>query len=177
MRVTKPAAFGLLSVTELIVGQKQSVLLYVQQIKTILTKKGEKMAFLTASDSSGNISVTVFPNLFRRIGMNLQANQVYLIEGKAEQRYGLKLVANDIQLAANVVPQVYYLRLPADFSLQQRQYLFAKMKENRGKTPVIVVDQQSKRQQVLARKLWLNPSHLTQKALREILGETNVVLK
>lgn len=169
--------YPLVSITELIVGQKQSVLLYVQQIKTILTKKGEKMAFLTASDSSGNISVTVFPNLFRRIGMNLQANQVYLIEGKAEQRYGLKLVANDIQLAANVVPQVYYLRLPADFSLQQRQYLFAKMKENRGKTPVIVVDQQSKRQQVLARKLWLNPSHLTQKALREILGETNVVLK
>ena len=69
-------------------AKKVKVIVYVDRIRQIDTKKGEKMAFLTASDEMYNVDVVVFPKVFKEY-RDLKAGQIYLIYGDVERRYDM----------------------------------------------------------------------------------------
>jgi len=54
-------------VSDLSLNSKCVVLVYIKRIKVIRTKRGDQMAFATVEDLTGEISVTIFPNLYRTI--------------------------------------------------------------------------------------------------------------
>lgn len=76
------------------------VLGFVENIRTIRTKKGEPMAFVTLSDASGSLSVTIFPNVYKRVEALIEANAVLQISGKVEMSRQLSLIANTVQIPA-----------------------------------------------------------------------------
>ncbi|MBQ4152756.1 MAG: DNA polymerase III subunit alpha, partial [Oscillospiraceae bacterium] len=49
--------------------------------KVIQTKNGSKMAFVNLEDKTGVIEITVFPNLYQRLGDGLQDGKVILVQG------------------------------------------------------------------------------------------------
>ncbi|MEG2644765.1 MAG: DNA polymerase III subunit alpha, partial [Enterococcus sp.] len=55
------------AITELVVGSQAKILFYLKDIREIRTKKGEQMAFLTGNDQSGEVSLTIFPQMYRRV--------------------------------------------------------------------------------------------------------------
>lgn len=58
----------------------------IEKIKTIKTKKGENMAFITASDETGNGEFTIFPKAFYMMS-NLKIGDIINIQGRVTKRF------------------------------------------------------------------------------------------
>ena len=62
-----------------------NLIVYVNNIKTILSKKGDEMAFLTISDEYISTDLTVFPNRFKSIS-EINKGDIVLVNAKVEKR-------------------------------------------------------------------------------------------
>lgn len=60
--------------------------LLVERINKITTKKGEEMAFVTASDETGKIEIILFPRVQKGCP-DLKVNDIILINGKSSKRF------------------------------------------------------------------------------------------
>ena len=63
-----------------------SLLIYIEKIKVINTKKNEKMAFVMGSDEVGSIDITLFPDIYKTYA-NLVVGDIIKIVGNVEKRY------------------------------------------------------------------------------------------
>ena len=61
------------------------MLVLIDKIKVIDTKKGDKMAFVTGSDETGSSEFTLFPKIYSNYS-NLSRGNVIKVRGKAEKR-------------------------------------------------------------------------------------------
>ena len=74
-----------------------NIYLLIDNVRTIVTKKGEKMAFITGSDEYGEIDMVMFPRTYEKY-YNLSKGEVVLISAKVEKRINqYQLVINSIQ--------------------------------------------------------------------------------
>ena len=72
------------------------ILVEVQKIKVIRTKKGENMAFLQVDDSKKKLDVTLFSDLYRQVGQEIKEGAFYYIKGKIQSRDGrLQMIAQE----------------------------------------------------------------------------------
>lgn len=75
-----------------------SLVLIVEQIKEVTTKKNDTMAFVTGADEYGQISVTLFPKTYKTYN-NLSKKDIIRVYGRIEKRYDqYQLVANSIKI-------------------------------------------------------------------------------
>ena len=58
------------------------ILCMIQNIKSHITKKGDKMCFLELSDGTGNINAIVFPELFSKVSGNLKEGNIIFVNGR-----------------------------------------------------------------------------------------------
>ena len=58
----------------------------IEKIKTIKTKKGDNMAFLTASDETGVTDFVVFPSAYYMLS-NLNKGSIIEVDGKVTKRF------------------------------------------------------------------------------------------
>ncbi len=70
----------------------------VGNAKQILTKKGDKMLFLTMEDTTDNLEVVIFPKILTQFGDLLQAENCVSIKGKISKRNGtLSMIAEAVK--------------------------------------------------------------------------------
>jgi len=70
----------------------------VEECKPVLTKKGDKMAFLKLSDFSDSLEVVVFPKIYSEFTDLLQTEKCLLIKGKISKRNeDTSLIADSIR--------------------------------------------------------------------------------
>ncbi|WP_367294925.1 DNA polymerase III subunit alpha [Levilactobacillus yonginensis] len=175
------------SVTELAENARVAVVVYVTKIRTIRTKRGEPMAFLTASDETADVSITVFPNQYRQASEWLKTDQVIVVKGKVEQQRGLQIVADQISLAetmqAQLAPKLptgarWFVRVDAQ---HDERTIAAKLGQflttHHGDVPVIVYQPQTDQKRVLPRNQWLVGDATLVSTLEELMGSGNVVFK
>ncbi len=62
---------------------------YIESIQTILTKKGERMAFLKLSDFSGDIEVVLFPRTLKEHESLIVVGSCVMCKGKSSDRNGM----------------------------------------------------------------------------------------
>jgi DNA polymerase-3 subunit alpha len=55
-------------------------------VRTITTKKGDRMAFVTIEDMNGNCDVTVFPKTYEKAREILEDGRIVLVRGKVDVR-------------------------------------------------------------------------------------------
>ncbi|HUX81106.1 MAG TPA: DNA polymerase III subunit alpha [Candidatus Paceibacterota bacterium] len=67
----------------------------VSVVRTILTKSGEKMAFLTVADTTESIEAVIFPKLFKEHAARITPDACLLIKGKVTVRNGEPSIAID----------------------------------------------------------------------------------
>jgi DNA polymerase-3 subunit alpha len=159
--------------------------IYISTMKKIRTKKGDSMAFMTVSDSSGDMEAVAFPNVFKKYSYLLDQGKFALIEGKVEEREGKPQFI--IQQVSEIEPwlkekivkkSVLYLKIEQDKqdekSLQQLNRL---LKENRGNTSVVLHYEAIRKTVRLATENNINPNAELLKKLNDFLGSNNVVLK
>ncbi len=58
----------------------------VEEVRTILTKKGEKMAFIKLSDKTGDMEAVVFPKLYKEKADAIQVGACVLVKGTVSKR-------------------------------------------------------------------------------------------
>ena len=72
------------------------IIIYVDRLKEISTKKGEKMLFITGSDELNTIDIVLFPKVYE-IYQNINIGDIIKLKGKVEKRFDkLQIVANEI---------------------------------------------------------------------------------
>ncbi len=60
----------------------------ISAVRTLLTKGGEKMAFVTVEDSTESIETVIFPKMFKEHGNSITVGTCILIKGKVSIRNG-----------------------------------------------------------------------------------------
>ena len=72
------------------------VIVYVDKLKEINTKKNDKMVFITGSDELNTIDIVLFPNVYERFDY-VEKGDIVKVKGKVEKRYDkLQLVVIDL---------------------------------------------------------------------------------
>jgi DNA polymerase III subunit alpha len=166
-------------------NQRISSGVYVTSMKSIRTKKGDSMAFLTISDSSGEMEAVAFPNVYKKYSHVLGKGNFTVIEGKIEERDGKQQFI--IQQAAPLEEwlktksrkqPVLYIKIVSEKQdeklLQQINQL---LKENQGTTVVILHYEKDRKTIRLGAENNINPTPELLQALKDMLGPQNVVLK
>ncbi|QDP42178.1 DNA polymerase III subunit alpha [Radiobacillus deserti] len=167
-----------------LVGQKQlrgSAI--IQEVKTIRTKRGESMAFLSLGDETDEMDGVVFPDLYRTISRWLKEESMVLLKGKVENRNGrLQWVLEDVQpfkeeaLITEVVQRVFL-----KITEQNDQKVLEKMEtlanQYPGTVPIIVYHEQNRTSYQLAGKYNIKLTREAIQSLNHTFGKENVVIK
>lgn len=167
------------------------VLAAVENIKTIQTKKGEPMSFVDVVDSSGKGNLTLFPNVHRRFIQKFDQGDTILIEGKVENtQYPVKIIVNKITNAEDLIEQeteqqseppvenVLYIRFESLKAEQKKlEALQELLHQNNGQTPVVIYDQETKKQKAFKQNYYANTTPQLMEDLKKMFGNNNIVLK
>lgn len=79
----------------------------IASIRTTLTKKGDKMAFVQLEDLQGQCEVVVFPRTYQEYHEQLEQDRVVLVKGKAQSRNGrTSVLADSLQTAVDVAREI-----------------------------------------------------------------------
>ena len=164
-----------------------TVLILVNRVKVIHTKKDHRqMAFVTGSDETGSVNITIFPRQYDRFNKLLEPNTILVVRGKTEERsgHGLQIVADQVDNAQEVqqrsipVNRRWVLRVN---DVQQREQLVKQLHEltrnQRGRTPVLLYYPQTDQKYLEAARYWLNTSEEVANTLNRLFGADNVVLQ
>ncbi|CJV85925.1 DNA-polymerase III alpha-chain [Streptococcus pneumoniae] len=141
------------------------ILVEVQKIKVIRTKKGENMAFLQADDSKKKLDVTLFSDLYRQVGQEIKEGAFYYVKGKIQSRDGrLQMIAQEIREA---VAERFWIQVKNHESDQEISRILEQFK---GPIPVIIRYEEEQ-------KTIVSPHHFVAKSneLEEKLNE--IVMK
>lgn len=170
-------------IKDLRAGQRRAVIGMVNRVRRVNTKKEHRpMAFLTVSDASGTLEVTVFNRLFDRVADLLQPNALLVISGKTEERNGsLQLLADQVTPArlanakAHPATHRWVLRLPAGV-LEADVVAGIKQlaKAQPGNLPVVIFDPASGKARQLPVDLWLAVNPAVQQGLINLVGRENL---
>lgn len=78
-----------------------TLVLIIDHIKEVTTKKNDIMAFLTASDEYGSISLTLFPNIYKA-NNHIAKKDIIKISGRVEKRFDqYQIIVNNIKVLNN----------------------------------------------------------------------------
>ncbi|MDH4236159.1 MAG: OB-fold nucleic acid binding domain-containing protein, partial [Nitrospira sp.] len=92
--------------TELSDGKEVKLCGIIASVKTTLTKKGDRMAYLTLEDLHGTVEVIVFPDLFKAAGELIAPERLVRISGTIDRGdKGTKLRVSKIEPLAEVQKQ------------------------------------------------------------------------
>ncbi len=173
------------------VNQSIKILVEVENIKTIQTKKGEPMSFVDAIDRSGKASLTLFPNTHRRFIQSMNKGDTLLVEGKVESTQSpIKIIANKINRADILLEQlennqnnsiennVLYIRFQSLEREEKKLIALQQLiKEHKGNVPVIIYDQETKEQKAFKKEFHVNVHQDLMELLKKMFGNNNIVLK
>lgn len=78
----------------------------ITNVRTILTKKGDKMAFVKLENKTSEIEFIVFPSVFAEHGAKLEIDNVIRIQGKINARDKDGNITSDVKVLAETIELV-----------------------------------------------------------------------
>lgn len=116
----------------------------IKNIKNIMTKKGDKMAFVTIEDLSGDIDIVVFPRVFEQYNKHLEADKIVIVAGEVNHKDDeVTLLADkimDVPEAVTMLTERVIVRLT---STGMTKEIITKLKmiigTHKGDTPVTLL--------------------------------------
>ena len=164
---------------------KYAVGAYITELKTIRTKKGEVMAFMTISDESDEMEAVVFPSLYKSHMTDLAKGSIALYQGYVEERNGkLQFVVQSIfsidalLKMQNESAGTFYIKVPKESDGKEALFRLKKILHRyNGISQVKVHFEKNNRTILLPMWDWVNPSgHMVQEITR-LFGEKNAIFK
>jgi len=113
----------------------------VDQMREIVTKKGDKMAFVTLQDLSGSCEIIVFPSIYQNVAGLVRPDTLIFVKGKVNARDDTPKVLADEIIPLEDVPKKYTRLVSIDLQTAGLDpTLLAEIRaillKHKGKTPV-----------------------------------------
>ncbi|UJF14859.1 DNA polymerase III subunit alpha [Jeotgalibaca sp. MA1X17-3] len=172
---------------ELTTGRNLTTMGLLKEIKKIQTKKGEPMAFLLLTDSTGLLNVTIFPEQYLKFMKLLKEGTLLTISGKMENSKQYDRPTFILQKMTSVEQYIkikeekkktYYIRITGENNPSDQ---FDKMQKillgSPGEHPVIVYDKIRSKKILLDKKYWVDSSEIVIQKLIELFGNKNIIFK
>ncbi|GGA81991.1 DNA polymerase III subunit alpha [Ornithinibacillus halotolerans] len=154
----------------------------IQEIKTIRTKRGEQMAFLTLSDETDDMDGVVFPELYRNTRRFIEEEKLIFISGKIESRNGKKqwLLStiepfDTSQLLEKTKSERLFIKITDETSNEALPIIQEIANLHPGTTPIIVYHEEQKKTYQLLEAYYIHINRDSLRLLSESFGEKNVV--
>jgi DNA polymerase-3 subunit alpha len=80
----------------------------VNSIREIITKNGQKMAFIQVEDQFGSIEVILFPNLYLKYIDTISRDRIYIIKGKISDSDKNGVKSTELKLLAESVEEIMH---------------------------------------------------------------------
>lgn len=162
-------------------GRYSSYAVQVEAIKKIQTKRGEPMAFMDVSDSSGEGTIILFPDIYRKVSRLCKEGALLRVKGKAEWKGDqLNVIANTVEMLTEKkeAHKGLFLRIrDMDHDRNKLQKILAIVSKRNGAVPVIIYDPVTERKEKLKSRFNVQPDEELLNELIEVLGKENVFLK
>ncbi len=167
---------------------KQTLVVIVASFRQHVTKKNEKMGFVTIEDLSGTMGMIVFPKLLESTTVNLNDNAVIIVEGNvslkedettiiAENIYDINSEEAKHILAVKNDPKYgIYIKVPGQNDIVFKQCCGV-LSRFGGMIPVYFYLQDTKQYVKAPKRLWLRDSISAMDELKYVAGENNVVFR
>ncbi|MBD8068958.1 DNA polymerase III subunit alpha [Bacillus sp. PS06] len=167
-------------------NQKRLLCVLLTAERTIRTKKGEVMAFLTMSDETGDMDAVVFPTVYKRFSHDLKKGEILFLEGTVEQRESrLQFIVKAVKtfeevegISKSKLNTKLFLKIEGkhqqDDVLNQLKEI---LKQHNGTTEVVIYYENNQKTIALQREFWVSTQSNAIEQLKDLLGEKNVVLK
>ncbi len=133
-------------------GSKVTVGGLVETVRTIITKKGSKMAFVGIEDKTGESEIIMFPNVYQKIGDSLQQDMAIRIEGSVNARDRDGKLIDEVKVLADDVFVVTDKEL-RDYEPTGRPFGTPEVKIYRRKQPNTPNSQSNSQQQTEPQKI------------------------
>ncbi|MBZ5988465.1 DNA polymerase III subunit alpha [Leuconostoc gasicomitatum] len=164
--------------------QKIKTIVIIDSIRKTRTKKGEEMAFMTVSDITGTIGITVFSQVLTKTSDLLKTGTIIEITGKIDSYNGkLSIIANQIHHAPDLEPLenvsgTWFLQFDNDHdTVENRHDVIEILKKHHGDNPVVIYWQNTEQKQTLDSKFWMSDETGIIVELSTLLGYKNVVFR
>lgn len=162
--------------------QKATFVGIIDNIRQTRTKKGDLMAFVSFSDLTDTINVTVFSRLLTKVSDILKIGTIVQVTGKVDSYNDrLSVVANQInpvQQPAQVAPGTWFLQFDQTHDTpQNRQKVIDVLKKYHGTNPVVIHWQNTEKTQQLDETFWLGDETAIILELAPLLGYDNVIFR
>ncbi|MBD2137140.1 trans-splicing intein-formed DNA polymerase III subunit alpha C-terminal partner DnaE-C [Anabaena sp. FACHB-1237] len=158
------------------------VIVMLNHVKKVVTKKGEQMAILNIEDLSTALEAVVFPKTYERISDYLNIDTQLIIWGKVERRdEQTQLIVEDAEKVDQVTMVLVELTPQQATAIEEQNRLNnilqsqAKDKDNR-KVPVIGIVQAGNYREVVkfGRQFWVQDSAIAVQALQNAHFRANI---
>ncbi|AEB29702.1 DNA polymerase III subunit alpha [Carnobacterium sp. 17-4] len=170
--------------SELTIGKTSRIIGMVKNVHKIRTKKGESMAFVTISDTSGDCSLTLFPTKYRQFIDFLNNGTILYVSGKVDSKREdtPQMIVGQMENVEKVMDSYTtkkcFIRI---LDVQNTNETLEKMKKimmkAKGNIPVVLYYVQTNKKIVLAEENWIHDTPELIEQLEELLGKENVVIK
>ncbi|WP_102026794.1 DNA polymerase III subunit alpha [Salirhabdus sp. Marseille-P4669] len=165
-------------------GNNAKVVISIQQIKVIRTKRGDQMAFVTLGDETDTLEGVLFPNVYREAKQWLMEEMLLTVQGKLEwRRDKAQMLINQLspfnpeQLTEEKTNTLLYIKLLQRDEREQLEFLKDVSEKFPGNVPVVVHSQVRKETYQLASQYNLKPNSSCIKTLKNYFGQDYVVLQ
>ena len=79
-----------------------SIIICVDRLREVVTKKHDKMLFVTGSDELGKIDIVLFPKIYEKYN-NIKKDDIILVKGKVEKRFDeYQIIGNSIEIVEDL---------------------------------------------------------------------------
>ena len=154
-------------------GKRVKVGGLITNVRQIMTKKGDSMAFITLEDFDGEIKVTLFPNVFNDTFNVALVDEIVIVEGRVESgNDGIQIFANKVT-AAEVYAADFWLTIPAQLETPETLKGLQKIFTEHAGWSQVFLNRLGKWKKIAPK---ISDSAVLRKQLRNLLGAENVRL-
>ncbi|MCA0986333.1 DNA polymerase III subunit alpha [Guptibacillus algicola] len=151
--------------------------------RSIRTKKGQMMAFITLEDETSKIEGVVFPDTWEQTSTILQQGEFVYIDGVVQKRgETTNIIVSRAKRLKDITPKqplsILFLKIdPHHLEDDTLENVKKVLSENKGESSVVLYYSHSEKTVKLGEEWFVNLSDTCVERLKYLLGENNVVKK
>lgn len=154
----------------------------IQRVKTIRTRKGESMAFITLSDETGEMEAVVFPKVYRQSHQLLKEEKMVECFGTMNLRRGEKQIIIEAikpfsKEEFSSCEKTLFIKVTKQYHNVALKRLHEVAKQFPGNVPIILYSELENKSYKLSKRYALDPKEDCLERLQAIFGKDHVVLQ
>lgn len=147
----------------------------ISKMRSIYTKKGQPMAFLTLEDLTGSVEVVVFPELYEKHRDILEEDRVVITRGKPDIREEeeVKIIGEEIKPLPRE-PRQLFIKIDSGKDRSHLYRLRELLNNQRGELPVYLYFEDQKKTILLDETYWAHDDPEFVSMLQNAMGADSV---